>query len=239
MDDPIGSFEKIRDNFILYIKTAFSTKNPALELEREKLLREPGAFCQEPWIEPLPRYESSGKTISDISHNDLNLLPPEDITDFQALVRCGLFKDGMKLHRHQFEMLQKAIAGKNCVVTAGTGSGKTEAFLLPLFAYLAKESRSWTAPRIKETINRWWANGSPPQRRSQRSHETRKAAVRALVLYPMNALVEDQLTRLRRALDSDEARAWYEKTRKGNRIYLGRYNGETPTAGHEKETMIE
>lgn len=33
----------------------------------------------------------------------------------------------------------------------------------------------------------------------------RPKAVRAIILYPMNALVEDQLVRMRRALDSDEA----------------------------------
>jgi hypothetical protein len=67
----------------------------------------------------------------------------------------------------------------------------------------------------------------------QRSHENRDAAVRALILYPMNALVEDQLTRLRRALDSEEARQWFQDNRNGNRIYFGRYNGVTPVPGHE------
>ena len=49
----------------------------------------------------------------------------------------------------------------------------------------------------------------------------------------MNALVEDQLTRLRRSLDGPAARTWFNEHRKGNRIYFGRYNGNTPVAGHE------
>src|SRR5690606_38631396 len=64
-------------------------------------------------------------------------------------------------------------------------------------------------------------------------HETRDAAVRALILYPMNALVEDQMTRLRVALDSDQTRQWYAQNLNGNRIYFGRYNGNTPIPGHE------
>ena len=50
----------------------------------------------------------------------------------------------------------------------------------------------------------------------------RPAAVRALILYPTNALVEDQICRLRRAvwtaadLDGD-----------GPQLYFGRYTGET------------
>src|SRR5260370_38769168 len=49
----------------------------------------------------------------------------------------------------------------------------------------------------------------------------------------MNALVEDQMSRLRRALDSDKARAWFKSNRHGNRIYFGRYNGNTPVPGQE------
>jgi len=56
--------------------------------------------------------------------------------------------------------------------------------------------------------------------------------VRAIVLYPMNALVEDQLTRLRRTLDSDEARSVMDDRFGGNRIFFGRYTGATPVTGH-------
>ena len=63
MQDPIGAFEKIRDSLILYVKTAFGTQFPEIEQERERLLREAGAFYQEPWIEPLPRYLKSGKVV--------------------------------------------------------------------------------------------------------------------------------------------------------------------------------
>lgn len=249
MEDPIGAFEKVRDNFILYIKTAFGTKFPSLEIEREQLLRETGLFCQTPWIEPLPRYESSGKTITSLSASDLPILSLQEVDDFKSLAACGLVKD-YELHRHQLEMLQKVLSGKNCVVTAGTGSGKTESFLLPLFAYLASESSHWNGPDpAPEHLNDWWKDEDWLQscvkktakrtvlqrsyRVPQRQHDTRDAAVRALIVYPMNALVEDQLTRLRRALDSDDTRAWFANRRNNNRIYFGRYNGETPVPGHE------
>ena len=52
---------------------------------------------------------------------------------------------------------------------------------------------------------------------AQRAGEARPAAIRALVLYPMNALVEDQMVRLRRTLDSDEARAVMDGRFAGNR----------------------
>ena len=55
-----------------------------------------------------------------------------------------------------------------------------------------------------------------------------------MIIYPMNALVEDQMSRLRKALDSQTAREWQrENLGLGQRIYFGRYNSETPVSGHE------
>jgi DEAD/DEAH box helicase domain-containing protein len=241
MKDPIASFERIRDNFLLYIKTAFGTQFPSVERERELLLRQPGTFCQDPWIERLPRYQTS-KRLTDFVDDEIPSLREGTLRDFKELALCGLVGD-YDLFTHQDEMLRRAMGGQHVVVTAGTGSGKTESFLLPLFAYLSKESANWSAPNAPALHHDdWWKNEKWQQdcrdsrlscRVSQRAHDTRDAAVRALILYPMNALVEDQLTRLRRALDSDESREWFSTRRNGNRIYFGRYNGSTPVPGHE------
>lgn len=249
MKDPVGAYGRIADSVVSYIETAFATRFPSLEADRDALLRRQGALSQEPWIEPLPRYESSGKRISELDAEDLPGLTPQVAEEFRSLASSGLVGD-FTLHRHQVEMLRKALAGDSCVITAGTGSGKTESFLLPLFAYIAAESASWSSPDpAPPHLDDWWWNddwrdqcvplvGSQRRwRRSlrvpQRGHETRPAAVRALIVYPMNALVEDQLSRLRRALDSPEARSWLSANRSGNRIYFGRYNGSTPVPGHE------
>ncbi|WP_051556561.1 DEAD/DEAH box helicase [Alkalihalobacterium bogoriense] len=249
MASPIEAFEEIQQNFIRYVKTAFGTRYPSLEKEREQLLLRPGVLAQDPWIEPLPKYKSSKMKIKDLSENDLPSLTIEEIGLFKELVSCGLFNPELPLYTHQSQMLKEALSSKNCVITSGTGSGKTESFLLPLFAYLAKEAKRWEAAGSPEPhVNDWWKNNdwqkrcdsagkSSPLNRSyrvpQRSHEKRKSGVRALVLYPMNALVEDQLTRLRKALDSKQAKLFYDSHLKGNKIYFGRYNGMSPVAGHE------
>lgn len=250
MIDPIGTFEKIRDNFLLYVKTAFQTQFPSVEAEREALLRrtaeeDPGVFYQDPWIEPLPRYQT-GRRISELDAADVPNLTPGELGDFKEFASRGLVGD-FPLFSHQIEMLRLGMSGQNTVVTAGTGSGKTESFLLPLFAYLARESADWAGPgEVVPHQNDWWTPGAEDWRDackddkiscrvSQRANEARPAAVRALILYPMNALVEDQLTRLRRALDSQAARDWLAASQRGNRIYFGRYNSNSPVPGHEFE----
>lgn len=245
MNDPVGAFEKIRDNFILYLKTAFGTQFPGLEQEREEMLRRPGILNQEPWIEPLPRY-TTDRPLAALTAEDLPGMSPEAVARFKELSLSGLVGN-YPLYAHQIAMLQRAVTGQNAVVTAGTGSGKTESFLLPLFASIAAESIHWGKPGAQDPhVNDWWSNEdwqascnsrnriARSYRVPQRGHETRPAAVRALILYPMNALVEDQLTRLRRALDSDSAREWCSEHMNGNRIYFGRYTGNTPVPGHEQ-----
>ncbi|BDQ12122.1 DEAD/DEAH box helicase [Sediminibacterium sp. TEGAF015] len=250
MKDPIGSFETIKENFIRYVKTAFGTKFEGVEKERYDLLNYDKVLYRKPWIEPLPDYVSSGKKINDLTAEDLgNALNEGEVETFKGLVNTGLVGN-FPLHSHQAEMLKQALLGNNCIITSGTGSGKTESFLLPLFAQLSKELANWTAPNQQSTnLNSWWReNGGLSARQivnnsnftlsndvRQRNHETRKAGVRALILYPMNALVEDQMSRLRKALDSDDTRNWLSENTNGNKIYFGRYNGSSPVAGELKK----
>ena len=236
------------------------------------------ALYRTPWIEPVPRYKTESTEFGELRRDQLaaaaksmglalpSLFTEKAFTDFKELVSCGLFPANRPLYMHQFEMMVRAICGESLVITAGTGSGKTEAFLLPIFARLVMESASskWQDPvndcgQPLELEHRgdWWTDTAGAEAwkkacrrgntyvRSQRvpqrfGEPVGRAAVRALILYPMNALVEDQMSRLRKALDSGAhghggARQWHkDNLGKGQRIYFGKYNGETPVAGHEK-----
>src|SRR5690606_37786648 len=125
-------------------------------------------------------------------------------------------------------MLKKGLAGKeeggkHCVVVTGTGSGKTEAFLLPVLARIIKEGTRW--PAATGSVAEWPSQDKWKFDRRVERGEARPAAVRALILYPMNALVEDQVSRLRKALDSAPVVAALDQTIGGNRIRFARYNG--------------
>src|SRR6202034_2904575 len=136
----------------------------------------------------------------------------------------ALFLPGLELHSHQYEPVQASVRDRqDVVVTSGTGSGKTECFLLPLAAALVEESVRWGAcPPAPATLD-WWNHAAPPGARGlyhprvpQRGHEdpvARPAAMRALVMYPLNALAEDQLVRLRVGLDGARGRSWLDRTR--------------------------
>jgi DEAD/DEAH box helicase domain-containing protein len=228
VNDPFGVFEQLLDFFIMYYESPFALRHECLAEERHKLLESEGYIYREPYIEVVPPYQSSSKTLAEAS-------PALGMSsDFPSFAACGLFPAKFRLYEHQLQAITANQRGHNVVITAGTGSGKTECFLLPVISRLVEESQSWPEPSAQPSGWRWWKAGD--QRVSKRAHETRAAAIRALILYPMNALVEDQMQRLRLALDSPQAREWLDINRRGNRFYFGRYTGRTPVAGRESNS---
>lgn len=235
MKDPIGAFETLQDGIKRYITSAFGTNSPTFEEDRKKLLNLSGVLFQMPYVEPIPSYKS-GCTLAQLIDSDLPSLNDAGREAFKAIIGAGLFSGGHPLYLHQQTMLKKSLEGKHCVVVTGTGSGKTESFLLPALANIIREATNSTSQWQKPTnIPEEWTKNNLPQwddSRKKLRGESRTAAVRALVLYPMNALVEDQVSRLRLALDSDDALAALDLHLAGNRIRFGRFNGSTPVSGH-------
>ncbi|HFI1561989.1 TPA: DEAD/DEAH box helicase [Yersinia enterocolitica] len=252
MLDPIGGFRRIQDFFISYIETNFRIADSSVAASRRNLLNRSGEFAAEPYIEPVLRYESSNKTLeelADMEGGPLNSLSPEGRKAFVELALSGLFdsqpgdaawprRSVHAPYSHQTQMLERGIRpGCPGIVTSGTGSGKTESFMLPILAAVSNEAIGWSAPCDSYLQNRWW-NEEKTTWVSRRKGEKRQAAVRALVLYPMNALVEDQMARLRKTLDSDEARQVMEHRFAGNRIFFGQYTSATPVTGYASHPRI-
>jgi hypothetical protein len=236
MKDPIGAYSTLQEGIKRYITSAFGTNSTSFEDERKQLLDQDGVLFQVPYVEPIPSY-LSGKRLIELDEPDLPTLSPDGTRAFKAIVKSGLFSGEFPLYSHQQNMLKKSLEGKHCVVVTGTGSGKTESFLLPAIAHIVREATTpetrWKEPKNRRS--REWTFENPPKWNDSRKEirgEKREAAVRALILYPMNALVEDQVSRLRQALDSDEVLEALDKHLDGNRIRFGRFNGSTPVAGH-------
>jgi Lhr-like helicase len=216
-----GLRDYLHGSFMRYYDTAYELRSSAVSSERSELLNRPGSLFAEPYVELMPSYAAASETTSD-------LMSRLGVPEAAELAQTGLLPFD-RPYAHQAEALETALAGRDVVIGSGTGSGKTEGFLLPILARLVRESRSWS-PTQQAVNPPWWSarGGYTPQRSRDNG---RPAAVRALLLYPMNALVEDQLLRLRRAFDSPAAHAWCDANRSGTRFFFGRYTGRTPVPG--------
>jgi ATP-dependent helicase YprA (DUF1998 family) len=78
-----------------------------------------------------------------------------------------MFPKISRLRAHQENGIQAILAGRTTIISTGTGSGKTETFLIPILDHCLK-------------------NPGP--------------GIKALILYPMNSLANDQVNRLEQAI---------------------------------------
>lgn len=226
MNDPFVTFNELRNAYLRYLDSPFRLRYPALMEERRRLLDQDRHLYRDPLYEPIVPYDLSGMTVR-AACSQLGV--PQDVAEY--LESGGLFPAQRELFQHQFDAWKASRSGEAVVVTTGTGSGKTECYLLPVFASLVEESIAWRAPSARSARALWW-NFHHQQRIAQRAHDTgRPKALRALFLYPLNALIEDQLGRIRRACDSPNGRTWLSTKRNGNRYWFGRYTGATPVSG--------
>ncbi|GGW09837.1 hypothetical protein GCM10018980_20730 [Streptomyces capoamus] len=222
VQDVIGTFDDLRSALFRYYDTPFGVDDRSVMEERRNLLDRDNGAWRDPLIELRPQYASRGVGVAD-SFAEAGAHP--DAAEFARFT----LPDGVtSLYQHQHDALVAACEGKDFVVTAGTGSGKTESFLLPVLADLVAESAHW--PGTRAVQREWWQGDGAyvPSRQNEHGHP---AAMRVLILYPTNALADDQLVRLRKSLDSREAHAWLDRKRNGHRFYFGRYTGATPVSG--------
>ncbi len=221
--NPLVLANQMADIYERFVRTSYALAAEGLASERAAGLR--AQLAAKTLIEPMPGYESSGMDASEaLAALDLGLGADFDLAGGQFLDRL---MDGNPLYTHQWESIRRSLSGESIAVTGGTGSGKTEAFWLPVLTQLLIESIGWQPGGASPTP--WWEADQSGRFLPSRHGETgRMSGIRALVLYPMNALVEDQLVRLRRALDSDEAEAWLAIHRHNHRFSFGRYTGQTP-----------
>ena len=185
-----------------YITSTYHISNPALVDLRAEMLARRGAIAQTPYLESTARFRSSRR------YGELALHP--DVAIFlSTLGEQGILFDPP--YDHQAQALELALTPpyRDLVVTSGTGSGKTETFLLPILGRMAVEARSG------------------------QSFSTR--AVRALLLYPMNALVNDQLGRLRVLFGDNSVTRWF--TEHGGRpMKFARYTGRSLYPGRRQNS---
>lgn len=226
---PSQAFGQVEEALAQYLETQYRISHPAVFAERGEILRRRGTIAQAPFIEATPNFAQASK-LAELEHRHPDVAP-SGIAD---LMRHGVPVDRYPLYTHQEQALLDAFGERpNLLVATGTGSGKTETFLLPILSDILREAQAWEAPANKARRGEYDAQRDVWLH--SRRHERRPAAVRAIVLYPMNALVNDQLTRLRRILAMHDSPDWQRANLDGNVIHFGMYTGITRLAGSAKE----
>ena len=185
--NPIETARKVEDSYREYIATTIHFDDADLQKQLEAILSEPGYLAKGPFLEAAPPYRKD-KTVAGLVDEELLCKGMMSLGGGDA----RNFDPYRPLYVHQVKAIEKSVAGRNYAVVTGTGSGKTECFLLPI---------------LNDILTEFEKSGRP-------------AGVRAMILYPMNALANDQLKRLRKLL-------------KGTEITFGRYTGDT----EEKESV--
>ncbi|MFX0205012.1 MAG: DEAD/DEAH box helicase [Candidatus Hodarchaeota archaeon] len=110
-----------------------------------------------------------------------------------------------RLYTHQEKAVRKILNDRNVVIASGTSSGKTECFMLPIYNHLLNEYKKGTLT----------------------------PGVRAVLIYPMNALANDQLRKLRNIAKKIE-----EKLGEAP-ITFGRYVGDTKETRKQGEEQFK
>lgn len=179
--NPIEASRRIGESYREYIATTIHFADADLQGQLEAILQEPGYLSKGPFLEAAPPY-TKDKTVRELVDEGVLC---------RSMLRLGggskeKFDPDRPLYVHQVRAIRKAVEGHNYAVVTGTGSGKTECFLLPILNDILKEFEE----------------------------EGPSSGVRAMILYPMNALANDQLKRMRELL-------------RGTPITFGRYTGDT------------
>lgn len=170
--------------------------NPALRSHLTKLFSssfgEPGCFVGEPVFEATFGWESTDKTLGSLESDMLTIKLVNALDQPWGNASSAYrFPKSARPYKHQLEAWE--ILGRpepqSVIVTSGTGSGKTECFMVPILDQLSRELEGKSGPLV---------------------------GVRALFLYPLNALIQSQQERLS---------AWTGPFSSGIRFCL--YNGQT------------
>ena len=191
--DPVKASNEITATYARYLKSLVQPRQANLAAAiasaiEESIISESG-IVKGPFLEATPPY-TTGRSIRELVG---------DGTLSREFLKLGSnsFPLDRPVYTHQEEAVKKIAAGRNLLIATGTGSGKTESFLIPIIDYLLKQKESGELG----------------------------PGVRALLLYPMNALANDQVKRIREILGG------YPE------ITFGRYTGETeadPKRAQEK-----
>ena len=130
MFSPITAAENIKEEFIGYISTLFHLSDKDYAAQFAASLQEEGAIAKGPYLDVSDSYKTGKSLAQMIEEGEASALFRDlegDIPDGEKEIQID-----RGLYLHQERALRKTNKGKNLIVTTGTGSGKTECFIIPI-----------------------------------------------------------------------------------------------------------
>ena len=125
--------EQLCSSLVDYLGSQYLGRSEILFDACQEQMRKPGNLFSEPYIESSPAYATVEDGIAK------SRVLPEHIRHFF----CRLSEYGLGVYRtpfrHQIEALEHAWMGRDLFVSTGTGSGKTECFLIPVINELLQQ----------------------------------------------------------------------------------------------------
>jgi hypothetical protein len=149
-----------------------------------------GVQWPDPWLSLNPSFATGGSVPELVEQG---LLHPECASIFRR--KSGpsdVGREPVVLHRHQREAVEVARTGKSYVLTTGTGFGKSLAYIVPIVDAVLRD---------------------------RDAHGARRPGVKAIVVYPMNALANSQVEEMRKFLQ-------FGYPENGEPVTFARYTGQ-------------
>jgi rubrerythrin len=166
---PLALAQNVCAEYRRYIETSFPVLDEGLRWQIDEKIAHENLLWKGPYVS-LSRPFARGAAVVELAR--------EGIVLSQS---AAIFRN-WTLYDHQERAARRLASGHHTIIASSTGSGKTEAFLIPIIDYCLRHKAT--------------------------------PGVKAILMYPMNALANDQLKRLRHLL-------------KGTGITFARYTGDT------------
>ncbi|WCS16597.1 DEAD/DEAH box helicase [Mycobacterium marinum] len=134
--EPLETAKQIEGSYKRYLKTLLAPRDEQLAAAFDAEIDATTMLTKGPILEMTPPYET-GATCR-------QLIDQEVLHQDFVRVDGQPFSIDQPLYVHQESAIRKFVAGRNLVVSTGTGSGKTESFLVPIVNSLLEESARGT-----------------------------------------------------------------------------------------------
>src|SRR5579863_6156903 len=132
------TIDGLRRSLTEYLEATYHIGHAGIVAQRRRVLEEVGGIFQNPYLESTPRYMTGER------YEDMVELPA---AAQEALSELASSRNGKPVifnppYRHQAQALHECLTNNsNLMIMTGTGSGKTESFLLPILGKLAIEAK--------------------------------------------------------------------------------------------------